>query len=126
MDWDELRAVPLTIKSCIFVLSSLLCQMCVCVLDCAMDLCSKLESPNKTWQPATAGVRGSPYGEGGGSSNSREIQGPLKCPVESARPRIDFLMENLNRAIRGFTLNHPAVYRKDGALKCSRVFLPSS
>lgn len=125
MDWDELRAVPLTIKSCIFVLSSLLCQVCVRVLDCAMDLCSKLESPNKTQQPATVGVRGSPYGEGG-SSNPREIQGPLKGPVESARPRIDFLMENLNRAIGGFTLDHPAVSRKDGALKCSRVFLPSS
>lgn len=46
MDRDELRVVPFTIKSCIFVLFFLLCQ--VCVLDCAMDLLSKLESTNKT------------------------------------------------------------------------------
>lgn len=30
MDGDELRVVPFTIKSCIFVRSSLLCQVCVC------------------------------------------------------------------------------------------------
>lgn len=30
MDWGELTVVPFTIKSCIFVLSSLLCQVCAC------------------------------------------------------------------------------------------------
>lgn len=40
MDWDELRAVPFTIKSCIFL--SFMPSMCV--LDCVMDLRSKLVS----------------------------------------------------------------------------------
>lgn len=44
MDWDVLRAVPCTIKSCIF----LSFMPSACVLDCVMDLRSKLESPNKT------------------------------------------------------------------------------
>lgn len=30
MDWEELRAILFTIKSCIFLSSSLLCQVCVC------------------------------------------------------------------------------------------------
>lgn len=33
MDWDELRAVPCTIKSCIF----LSFMLSMCVLDCVMD-----------------------------------------------------------------------------------------
>lgn len=40
IDWDELRAVPFTIKNCIF--PSFMPSMCV--LDCIMDLHSKLVS----------------------------------------------------------------------------------
>lgn len=40
MDWDELRVVPFTIKNCIFL--SFMPSMCV--LNCIMDLRSKLVS----------------------------------------------------------------------------------
>lgn len=54
------------------------------------------------------------------------LEGPRNTQWSQERPGTDFLTENLNREMRGLTLNHLAVSKRDGALKGSKVSSPFS
>ena len=85
INWHELRAVPFTIKSCIFVLSSLLCQVYVCWTMqwiYVANLSLQIKQSNQPQLECAAVLMGR---EGvltpGGS------RGPMKYPTESGRSR---------------------------------------
>lgn len=114
MDWDELKVVPFTIKSCIFVLSSLLCQVCVCWTVqwiYVANLSLQIKQSNQAWLECAAVLMGKE-----GLSTPGGSRGLLKYPAESGSSRY-WLSQRKLREIRVFALGLPAVTKKDGAFK---------